>query len=376
MVVAAPADIAKVSMQGTTVNCAGAWTSLLLQNAEQTMNTLRWPETGGVRFEMRAVTRMDIAGAWLLHRTMLRLTRTGVAVSTEGLSENARATLELVKRHAVDGEHKPPPAAEVGILEGIGRATLEHAQQGQGFLAFIGELALASVPWLWRPGRIRWRIVLTNLQAAGVDALPIVGLLSFLLGIVIAYQGGIPLRDYGASLFIADLVGLAMVRELAPLITAVIIAGRTGSAYTAQIGTMKVTEEIDALRTMGITPMEMLVLPKVLALMLALPLLTVYADILGTLGGMVMAKAAFDMTLTVFVERVGDAVDVGSYLIGVGKAPVFAAIIASVGCYQGFRVSGSAESVGRRTTLSVVQAIFLVLVVDAGFSLIFSALGL
>jgi phospholipid/cholesterol/gamma-HCH transport system permease protein len=166
------------------------------------------------------------------------------------------------------------------------------------------------------------------------------------------------------------------VRELSPLITAIIVAGRSGSAYTAQIGTMKVTEEVDALRTVGVAPMDQLVLPKLLALVVALPLLTVYTDVMGILGGMVMARAQLDVSFPTFLDRLDEAVSLKSYLLGIGKAPVFAAIIALVGCYRGFLVTGSAESVGRQTTVSVVQSIFLVILVDALFSIVFSRLGL
>jgi phospholipid/cholesterol/gamma-HCH transport system permease protein len=230
-----------------------------------------------------------------------------------------------------------------------------------GFLAFIGNLALFTGRAILRPWRIRWDQVVKELQAAGVNALPIVGLLTFLIGIVIAYQGGMVLRDYGANLYVADIVGLSMVRELAPLITAIIVAGRTGSAYTAQIGTMMVTEEVDALRSMGISPLEMLVLPKLIALLIALPLLTVFADALGLFGGLIMANVMLDLNPTTFLSRLAEALTLDSYLSGIGKAPVFAAIIAAVGCFQGFQVQGSAGSVGRQTTVSVVESIFLVL---------------
>ena len=211
---------------------------------------------------------------------------------------------------------------------------------------------------------------------AGHQALGIVGLLAFLLGIVIAYQGGVQLRQYGANLFVADLVGLSMVRELAPMITAIIVAGRTGSAYTAQIGTMQVTEEVDALRSMGVPPMDLLVLPKLLALIIALPLLTVFADIMGVVGGMVMSGIQLNIAFATFIERLGVAVSIDSFLVGIGKAPVFAAVIATLGCFQGFQVIGSAESVGRRTTTSVVQSILAVIVIDAAFSVAFSRLGI
>lgn len=219
-------------------------------------------------------------------------------------------------------------------------------------------------------------MVLFNLRTAGFDALPIVGLLSFLLGVVVAYQGADQLRQYGANIFVADLVGLSMLREFAPLITAIIVAGRSGSAYAAQIGTMAVTEEIDAMRTIGIEPQELLVLPKILALVIALPLLTVFADVMGVLGGMVMAKAQLGVGFGEFMDRFAKAVSITSYLVGIGKAPVFAAIIAMVGCFQGFRTRGGADSVGRQTTRSVVQSIFLVIVADALFSVAFSLLDL
>jgi phospholipid/cholesterol/gamma-HCH transport system permease protein len=229
---------------------------------------------------------------------------------------------------------------------------------------------------LAHPSRIRWRAILYNLQISGFNALPIVGLLAFLMGVVVAYQGAVQLVRYGANIFVADLVGLSILREMAPLLTAIIVAGRSGSAYAAQIGTMKVTEEIDALHTIGVSPMELLVLPKMLALLVALPLLTVYADILGVLGGMIIAQNQLDVSFTDFLDRFDEAVTMSSFLAGLGKAPIFAAIIALVGCFQGFRVSGSADSVGRQTTVSVVQAIFLVIVFDALFSVILSWLNI
>jgi phospholipid/cholesterol/gamma-HCH transport system permease protein len=209
-----------------------------------------------------------------------------------------------------------------------------------------------------------------------VDALPIVGLLSFLLGVVVAYQATDTLRRYGANLFVSDIVGLSMLREFAPLVTAIIVAGRSGSAYAAQIGTMQVTEEVDAMRTLGIPPLDMLVLPKVIALMIALPLLTVFADLTGLFGGMLMARSQLGVGFEDFLDRMVKAVTVTDYLLGLGKAPVFAAIIALVGCFQGFRTKGGADSVGRQTTHAVVQSIFLVIVADSMFSIAYSALDL
>lgn len=264
----------------------------------------------------------------------------------------------------------------MSALQNLGASTVGLWQHALALLRFLGETTLAAAGCLRHPRRIRWRPVAFNLKSAGLDALPIVGLLAFLLGVVVAYQGANQLRTFGANIFVADLVGLSMLREFAPMITAIIVAGRSGSAYAAQIGTMVVTEEIDALRTIGIEPQELLVLPKLLALALALPLLTVFADGCGVFGGMLMAKLSLGVGYAEFMERLVKAVSVTDYLIGIGKAPVFSTIIVLIGCYQGFRTKGGADSVGRQTTRSVVQSIFLVIVADALFSVAFSALDL
>ena len=289
---------------------------------------------------------------------------------TRGLS--SPSLVRLIKLNS----SASPKSAQATALERLGRSAASIFEQAWAMLAFIGETAQVFAGWLTHPTRIRWRVVLFNLRSAGFDALPIVGLLSFLLGVVVAYQGADQLRQYGANIFVADLVGLSMLREFAPLITAIIVAGRSGSAYAAQIGTMAVTEEIDAMRTLGIEPHELLVLPKIVALVIALPLLTVFADVLGVLGGMVMAKTQLGVGFAEFLDRMAKAVSITSYLVGIGKAPVFAAIIAVVGCFQGFRTHGGADSVGQQTTRSVVQSIFLVIVADALFSIAFSVLDL
>ena len=267
-------------------------------------------------------------------------------------------------------------SATPSLFVRVGKSTVDQIKQLLEALSFIGETAHALVKSILQPKRIRWRPILFNIRTAGFDALPIVGLLSFLLGIVVAYQGAGQLRQYGANIFVADLVGLSMLREFAPLMTAIIIAGRSGSAYAAQIGTMAVTEEIDAMRTLGISPQELLVLPKVIALFIAMPLLTVFADALGVFGGMLMAQQQLDVGFVEFLDRFVKAVSPTAFMIGVGKAPIFALIIAMVGCFQGFRTRGGADSVGRQTTRSVVQSIFLVIVADALFSVAFSMLDL
>ena len=305
-----------------------------------------------------------------------------VASTTPHLEQRLARTLKAVAQHAPGAAGKPAPAVAhpLSLLEHVGRNSEASFREVVALLSFVGEVAVAFARSVARPApqlhRLRWRSILYNIRSAGFDALPIVGVLAFLVGIVVAYQGADTLRQYGANIFIVDLIGLSMLREFAPLVAAIIIAGRSGSAYAAQIGTMSVTEEIDAMRTVGIPPLVMLVLPKVIALVVVLPLLTVYADALGVFGGMIMSRAQLGVGFEEFLERFVKAVSITDYLIGVGKAPVFAAIVAVVGCYQGFRTKGGPDSVGRQTTRSVVQSIFLVIVADSLFSIAFSALDL
>jgi phospholipid/cholesterol/gamma-HCH transport system permease protein len=355
------------------LRCSGDWVLPAAAALESRLQALVVPGAHPLAIDASEITAMDTCGAWLLHRAVRAFQAAGRSAQLRGLRPEFRALVDLI---ATRSPAAAPAAAAPGVLASIGANVWQGIVDTVGLLAFVGDAALAAARWAAAPRRIRWRPIFHNVQSAGLEALPITGLLAFLLGLVIAYQGAEQLRRVGANLYIADLVGLAMVRELSPLITAIIVAGRSGSAYTAQIGTMTVTEEIDALRTIGVPPLDILVLPKLIALVLALPLLTVYTDAMGILGGMVMARAQLDVHFGTFVDRLGEAVSLTSYLIGVGKTPVFAAIIATVGCFQGFRVSASAESVGRQTTASVVQAIFLVILADAAFSVTFSWLGI
>ena len=376
--VASPAPAAFTQPSPREIALSGAWTARTIGNIEPQLSSLRVSAKEPIVADGAQIDALDTAGAWVLQKLLQRLRDQGSEVSLQGLRPENERLLEVVAQHAA---RQTDPAAPTGgtapaLLERIGRAVADSVEQTLALLGFVGEAALAFGANIAHPGRIRWRPILFNIRSAGVDALPIVGLLSFLLGIVVAYQAADQLRRYGANIFVADLVGLSMLREFAPLITAIIIAGRSGSAYAAQIGTMAVTEEIDAMRTIGITPMDLLVLPKIIALVIALPLLTVFADVLGVFGGMIMAWAQLDVEFADFLDRFAKAVSISSYVIGIGKAPVFAAIIAVVGCFQGMRTKGGADSVGRQTTRSVVQGIFLVIVADALFSIAFSLLDL
>jgi phospholipid/cholesterol/gamma-HCH transport system permease protein len=370
-VAAVPRDGGRV----LAARCTGAWTVRGIAQLEPTLEAVVVPGDEAIVIDASAIGALDTSGAWLLHRTTLALGAGGRSVRIEGLRPEFDTLLRLVaSRHVTAGG--VAVASPPGLLARIGRGAWAELENTLGFLAFVGEAVVTLLRSLAQPSRIRWRAILHNVQTAGFDALPITGLLSFLMGIVIAYQGADQLERFGANIFIADLVGLAMLRELSPLLTAIIVAGRSGSAYTAQIGTMRVTEEIDALRTVGIGPLDLLVVPKAVALVVVLPLLTVYTDVTGVLGGMMMAQARLNVSFDVFLERLGEAISISTYLTGLCKAPVFALIIALVGCYRGFQATGSADSVGRQTTLSVVQAIFLVIVTDAAFSIVFNLLDL
>lgn len=365
---------ADASSAPTQIQCKGTWTVRGIAALEQQLAQTDWPAANDLVFDCSAVSSLDTVGAWLLHRTMQTLQQRGKDIRLDGLRPEFDALLQLVASRSAHAD--PAPSQKTGLLEHIGRRVWRNLETLPDMLAFIGESAMALLHSLSQPRRLRWRAILYNLQSAGFEAMPIVGLLTFLMGVVISYQGSDQLQRFGADIFIVDLVGLSMVRELAPLLTAIIIAGRSGSAYAAQIGTMKVTEEIDALRTIGIGAQELLVLPKMLALIIALPLLTVFADMAGIFGGMVMAYSRLDISFIAFLNRLDDAVSLSSFLVGIAKAPVFAAIIALTGCFQGFRVGGSADSVGQQTTVSVVQSIFLVILADALFSIVFNWLKL
>lgn len=327
-------------------------------------------EPGPIVLDAALLQGMDSSGAWVLQHWLHR----NKAVATQrNWSPRMRMLMTSV------GETTEEPLLQVprpSLLARAGQSAVAAARQAFGLLSFIGQVAGTTFGLLRNPAHIRWRSILRNIQIDGFEALPIIGLTSFLLGVVVAYQGADQLRHYGANVLVVDLVGYAMLREFAPLISAIIIAGRSGSAYAAQIGTMVVTEEIDAMRTIAIDPIERLVVPKVFALALALPLLTVFADLTGVLGGMVMARAQLGIGFPEFIDRFGREMQGATLLIGIGKSLVFAVVIALIGCFQGFRTKGSADSVGRQTTQSVVQSIFLVIVADALFSVAFNMLGL
>jgi phospholipid/cholesterol/gamma-HCH transport system permease protein len=320
-------------------------------------------------FDMSGVTLVDGgAMALLVHlRSDLQLR----GVHCEFLNANERVTALV---HLYRGDVNPkrrkvrkPPRA----LEQIGKATVEFFREIQLVMGFFGTSVLSAIGLLKEPRTANWKEVLPIMERAGVDAVPIVVLINFLVGFVMAFQGAVQLKQFGANIFVADLVGLSVTRELGPLMTAIIVCGRSGAAFAAELGTMKVSEEIDALQTLGFGPIRYLVLPRVVGLMLVLPFLTLFADLVGILGGMVVGLLSLDLTITGYLIETRKALSVWDVGSGLVKSVVFAVAIALISCQQGFATSGGAEGVGRRTTASVVSILFSLILIDAGFTLFF-----
>ncbi len=359
------------------LRAAGDWLVTEAADLDRRLRTLNVPAGRPVVIDAADIERLDTAGAWLLLRTERELAARGNRVVLRDLRPNLQPLYEQLREH---GALSPPPHPVpahytfTGFLARVGEVTVGILRRGYSILGFGGLVFMTMLRLLRHPGRLRLRATISQMEQAGLDATPIVGLLSFLIGIVMAFQGADQLRRFGGEIYTVNLLGITILRELGVLLAAIIIAGRSGSAFTAQIGTMQVNQEIDALRTLGLDPIEVLVLPRVLGLMLTLPLLVFYADALGLLGGFLMSWVTLGITLPVFLDQLRGAITSWTLWVGVIKAPFFAAIIAMVGCYEGFNVSGSAESVGRLTTQSVVEAIFLVIVADAAFSVLFSVL--
>ena len=372
-------DIASRSEDGWQVLAlTGDWTTEHLSTLERPLRdaALRAGE-GRTRFDLSEIGRLDSAGAWLIRRSMAELERRGGQVELTGGGEGQRALIERVGQTATGGPTEPEAGnAITGVLIHLGKSTYEFGADARDLISFLGYAVIVFGRTIVQPSRLRLVATINHMEKTGLDAMPIVGLLSFLIGVVLAYQGADQLARFGAQIFTVNLVGIGVLREMGIILTAIIVAGRSGSAFTAQIGTMKVNEEIDALQTIGLDPMDVLVMPRVFALVLVMPLLTFYADLMGVFGGAVMAHFVLDISFERFFRQLQEAVPMWSFWVGILKAPIFAFIIALVGCFEGLKVSRSAESVGLRTTKSVVEAIFIVIVLDAIFSVFFSYIGI
>lgn len=363
------ADFAELDERGERiVRFSGRLTIARIGDVPQRLDAL---DHSPAKIDISAVERVDTVGAWIVYK----LSRDHGAEIT-GAGDHARQLILQVT--IADDPVKTRHDYESRLrqtLERIGTSTLESLSGLRGLLAFFGGLLIATGSVTRHPGRLRFNAVVQRFETVGVSALGIIGLMSFLIGIVIAQQGAVQLRQFGAEVFTINLVGRITTRELGVLMTAIMVAGRSGSAFAAQLGSMKLAEEVDAMRTIGVPPMEALVLPRVLATTLLMPLLGFYSTFLMIVGGGLLCWVGLGIPPETFVLRMREVVPMIDLWVGLIKAPVFGMIIGLAGCYQGMQVRGNNEEVGNRTTTAVVQAIFLVIVLDAFFAVFFSSVG-
>jgi phospholipid/cholesterol/gamma-HCH transport system permease protein len=327
-----------------------------------------------VEIDVSLVASIDGACMALLVHLRGELKARRVRCEFTGGSPEVRRIVELY------GGRRRPRARRrrraVDAIEQVGQASIDFFKEVRAVLDFLGELAVATVAVLRQPRRFNLRDTALTMERAGADAAPIVLLINFLIGFVMAYQSALQLRQFGADIFVADLVGVSMTRELGPLMTAIIVCGRTGAAFAAELGTMKVSEEVDALRTLGFMPLRYLVMPRVIGLVLVVPLLTLLADAVGIAGGLIVGAVILDITPTAYWIETLSAVKAWDVWSGVAKSVVFAGAIGLIACQQGLATSGGAEGVGRRTTSAVVSILFSLILLDAVFTVLFGALGL
>ena len=358
---------------------SGDWTINTLRDVARILERYSMENRNdSILWDVSDVGRVDSAGMMLFIHYYDLLRSNSSAIKVIGIKSDHERMYRLLRKYAVDnsGVESTFSSRYFTLLNDIGKSSVTFVQDITAFLTFVGENFVNLLYSLGYPRSIRFGAIVKNIEEAGVRAIPIVALTSFLIGVVIAYQGAVQLEKFGANIFIVDMIGISVTRELAPLITAIVVAGRTGSSYTAQLGVMKLTEEIDAMRTMGFDPHRFLVLPRIIALMIALPLMIFLADIIGIVAGMIISHLHLHLSYAEFLHRLQTALEVKHVWIGICKGPFFAWLIAAVGCFHGFQVSKSTESIGRYTTISVVNAIFLVIACDAVFSVLLTELGI
>src|SRR5690554_869360 len=360
------------------LSLGGAWT--FAEHARLAAGLARWKSVSqdARHVDMREVQALDTAGAALLAELFGAERLLELADSARGLSEERRALLRTVARalrEVREDSDRPRRSGIADVLEHVGRTVDILGRHVTRLLGFIGLVLATLVASLPRPRRWRITSLVVHLEQTGLNAVPIIALLTFMVGAVVAFLGATVLADFGATQYTVDLVAYSFLREFGVLLTAILLAGRTASAFTAQIGSMKANEELDAIRTLGLDPVELLVLPRVFALLVALPLLTFIAMLCGMLGGAVVCMVSLDIPPSLYLSIIQNGVDLKHFLVGMAKAPIFAFLIAVLGCLEGFQVEGSAQSVGEHTTSSVVQSIFVVILVDALATLFLMEMG-
>lgn len=327
-----------------------------------------------IRLDLSSIDYFDSAGAAVLAEVRRSCDRFACPVSLENAPDNVRGLLSVIDLDTFSAAESLTPPHVPGIFVRLGDWAYRFAADCREMLVFLGGMTIAFLYSLMRPWTIRWRSVFFYLERAGVDAVPILLLIQFLLGITLAFLGASQLEQFGANIYVADMVALAMVYEIGPLMTAILVAGRSGAAFAAEIGTMKVSEEVDALTAMGFDTQRFLVIPKVLAVAISMPCLLILSDLVGIIGGGVVASTVLDVQMVTYINQTYKALSVTPIIQGLVKSVCFAVLIAGVSCMRGFQVRGGAESVGRYTTSAVVSSIFLIIIANAVFTILFQYL--
>ncbi len=355
----------------------GDWVVSHAAIIDHTLNGLDTYGRRAATFDLSHLGKLDTAGAWLIYRTGRTFERAGARVTFAGATVAQSTLLNAVAKGDRPVIVEPHPGNIFSnLIVRMGHALEDAGQTITSLVGFFGLVLETLGKTLVNPSRLRITSTAYHMEQTGLNAVPIVGLITFLIGAVMAYQGGDQLKRFGAEVFTVNLVAAGFLREMGILLTAIMVAGRSGSAFTAQIGSMKLREEIDAMRTLGLDPMEVLVLPRVIALIVMVPILGFIAAMMGLVGGGLVVWLDLGMSPQMYIERLYSAADFWDGAVAFIKAPVFGLMIGMIGCYEGLKVEGSAESVGQRTTASVVESIFTVIVVDAIFSILFVNLGI
>ncbi len=375
-----PGSFVTVTQTGDSLTLAfsGAWIIHHARALVEALEAIR-PTGYGVRaitLRCSGLTALDTSGAWIIHRQVLAWQAAGLEVDMQGFKEDHFRFLRKVEQVDDTETCRGPETGLIPALRALGRGTFIGLCEIADAVGYFGRLAAVFGHCLRQPARFRVPSIVRHMLESGANAIPIVALMAFLIAIVLAYQGATQLQQFGAEIYTIDLTALAILREMGVMLTAILIAGRSGSAFAAEIGVMRINEEVAALRTMGLDPFEVLVLPRVIALVLMLPLLTALANLTGLAGGALMAVTLLDVPMGLYLDQAHSALDTGALAAGLIKAPVFAFLIATVATYRGMQASGSADRVGELTTIAVVQSIFLVMLADAIFSVLFAELGI
>jgi len=352
---------------GDVLRLTGAWRLAGLEALDAQLRALKLPAR--LTVDASQLAELDSAAALVL------LSRLPPSVEWRGLAPNDARILEQV-RSRIEATPELPPHRGESLLEIIGRRANGIARVGHGHLVFLGAAVLGIIGTVLRPRRLRIRELSAQFEQVCLNAIPVVSLVTLLIGVVVTYLLGLQAKQYGANIFVVDGIGIGATREFAPIIVAIIVAGRSGAAFTAQLGSMRMTEETDAIQTLGLSPLDVLVLPRVIALMIAMPLLVFIGDAMSLTGGLLIAEPMLDITPQTFLERLRDALDITHVYVGLSKAPVFALAIAVIGCHMGMTVDRDTRAVGMATTSTVVQSIVSVILLDAAFAVFYQELGI